>query len=56
LQFLRILEKDPVPIRDRRPELPEALALAIHRALAREPAGRYPDVASFAAALRPFAG
>jgi pSer/pThr/pTyr-binding forkhead associated (FHA) protein len=54
LQFLRILEKDPVPIRDRRAELPEALAVTIHRALAREPAGRYADVAGFATALRPF--
>lgn len=47
----QILQKDSVPIRSRRPELPEGLAAAIHRALAREPEGRFPDVAAFRAAL-----
>jgi serine/threonine-protein kinase len=53
-QLDRILEEDPVPIRRRRGDLPEALAEVIHRALAREPAQRYPDVAGFREALAPF--
>jgi hypothetical protein len=31
--------------------VPEALAAAIHRTLAREPEDRFPDVAAFRAAL-----
>ena len=34
-QLLTILHEDPVPIRRRRPDLPEALAAVIHRGLAR---------------------
>jgi serine/threonine-protein kinase len=54
-QILVVLQDDPVPIRDRRADLPAGLAAAIHRALAREPAERFPDVAAFREALRPFA-
>jgi serine/threonine-protein kinase len=54
--FLRILQKDPVPLRQRRPELPEALAAAVHRALARKPEERFPDVRALRAALGPLAG
>jgi serine/threonine-protein kinase len=53
--ILQMLEEDPVPIRNRRPELPEGLAAAVHRALAREPADRFPDVASFCQTLAPYA-
>jgi len=53
--MLRVLENDPIPLRDRRPEVPAALAAVIHRALARQPADRYPDVHAFAKALKPFA-
>jgi serine/threonine protein kinase len=49
-----ILGQDPVPIVSRRADLPPALAGVIHRALARDPAARYPDVAAFSAALEPF--
>jgi serine/threonine-protein kinase len=50
-QFAVILNEDPVPIRRRRPEVPEALAAVIHRALAREPQDRFPDVGEFRKAL-----
>ena len=53
-QILKILQDDPVPILDRRPDLPPKLAEAIHRALAREPSDRFADVAAFRAALEPF--
>jgi serine/threonine-protein kinase len=51
-----ILDEDPVPIRTRRPELPEPLAEVIHQALAREPAQRHADVRTLRRALAPFAG
>jgi serine/threonine-protein kinase len=53
-RFLKVLNEDPVPIRQRRPDLPENLAGVIHRCLAREPAQRFPDAAAFRAALLPF--
>ncbi|MCE9530529.1 MAG: serine/threonine protein kinase, partial [Planctomycetes bacterium] len=53
--FKQILETEPVPILQRRPDLPAALAGAIHKALAREPENRYRDVRAFAEALKPFA-
>lgn len=53
-QILKILQNEPVPIRDRRPDLLPELASVIHRALAREPADRFSDVAAFRAALEPF--
>ncbi len=53
-QLLMILQEDPVPITQRRADLPSALVAAIHRALAREPADRFPDVAMFRQALLPF--
>jgi serine/threonine-protein kinase len=54
-RMLCVLQHDPVPIRERRPELPAALAQAIHRALSRRPADRFPDVQAFHQALLPFA-
>ena len=53
-QLMMILQEDPVPIRTRRPDLPEELAAVIHRALARDPADRFPDAAAMRAALIPF--
>jgi serine/threonine-protein kinase len=50
-----ILKDDTVPIQERRPDLPDGLARVIHRALARKPQRRYPDVAAFRRALLPFA-
>ena len=49
-----ILQEEPVPIRNRHYAVPEALSAAIHKALAREPADRYSDVAAMKAALSPF--
>lgn len=52
--FMLIMEKEPVPVRQRRPEIPDELAQVIHRALAREPKERYATVKSFRKALIPF--
>ena len=54
LQLLMILQDDPVPIRSRRADIPEALAAVIHRSLARDPAGRFPDAGAMRTALAPF--
>jgi serine/threonine-protein kinase len=50
-RLLLILQEKPVPIRTRRPDVPEELARVIHRALAREPEERFADVAAMRAAL-----
>jgi serine/threonine-protein kinase len=55
-RVLMILQKDPVPIQSRRPEIPDKLAAIIHRGLARLPADRFADVAAMRRALKPFAG
>lgn len=52
--FMLIMEKEPVPILERCPDLPEPLARAIHRALAREPKERYATVNAFRKALISF--
>ena len=49
--FAQVTE-EPTPPRALRPEIPEAAEQAILRALAKAPADRFPDVASFRAALR----
>jgi serine/threonine-protein kinase len=46
-----ILREEPVPPRRQEPSIPVALEAAVLRALAKDPAGRYRDAASFAAAL-----
>jgi serine/threonine-protein kinase len=46
-----ILSQDPVPIRERRADLPEALAVAIQMALHRDPEARYPRAENFRQAL-----
>jgi serine/threonine-protein kinase len=53
-RFLMILEEEPVPIRSRRPDIPDELAAVIHRALAKEPAKRFADVKAMSQALLPF--
>ena len=50
----QVLSNAPVPIRKRRPDLPRDLANVIHRALEQKPERRYPSVAHFRRALRPF--
>ena len=52
--MLRVLQDDPVPLRQRDPDVPAGLSAVIHRALAREPGDRYPTAAALAADLRRF--
>jgi serine/threonine-protein kinase len=54
-QIAKVLNEDAVPIRTRSAAVPPRLAAVLHRALARDPAARYPDVAAFRRALLPFA-
>ncbi len=53
-QLVMILEENPVPIRSRRPEIPDELAKVIHRSLAKEPKKRFPDVGAMRKALLKF--
>ena len=53
--FRRMLTEEAVPLRSRRADVPATLAAVVHRALARQPEARFPDVASFSRALLPFA-
>jgi serine/threonine-protein kinase len=53
-QVQMILFNDPVPIRSRRPDLPEGLAAVVHRSLARDPNARFKDVREMRRALVPF--
>jgi serine/threonine-protein kinase len=54
-QIMQILEQEPVPLRQRRPDLPAKLEAVIQRGLAKKAEDRYPDAASFARVLKPFA-
>jgi pSer/pThr/pTyr-binding forkhead associated (FHA) protein len=54
LLLLMILQEMPVPIRQRREEIPEGLAVIVHRALAREPEQRFDDVQAMRQALLAF--
>jgi serine/threonine-protein kinase len=54
-QLVHVATEPPVPIADRRPDLPAGLANVIHKALSREPGDRFPDIAAFRAELRKFA-
>ena len=51
-QLLMILQQDPIPIEQRRTDLPPKLIAALRRALARDPAQRFPDAAAFRMALQ----
>jgi serine/threonine-protein kinase len=53
-QLAMILQDKPVPILERRPDLPAGLANVIHRALAREPEERFPDIRALRQALLRF--
>ena len=55
VETIRVLEGQPVPIRQRRPDLPEDLAAIIHKSLAKEPGERFPSVVAMRRALAPFA-
>jgi len=54
-KIMKILLEDPVPVRQRRPDLPEGLAAIIDRALTREPQARFANVREMRRALVPFA-
>jgi serine/threonine-protein kinase len=49
--LLMILHDEPKPLREWRPEVSAELAAVIHRALAKEPADRFPDAGAMRAAL-----
>ena len=53
-RLLAILQDDPVPIRTRRKDVPSKLANVVHRALARAPEERFPDVKAMRVALARF--
>ena len=48
----QILTQPPIPIRNRRPDVPENLNAAILRALSKDPAARFESAAAFRNALR----
>src|SRR5690606_26073102 len=50
-----ILQGSPPPLRNYRPDAPEALQNVILRCLEKDPVRRYGNIAEFAAALLPFA-
>ena len=52
-RVLMLLQEDPIPIRSRCADIPPALAAAIHRALAREPADRFASARAMKEALDP---
>ena len=54
LQLLMVLQDEPISIRERRPEVPEALADVVHRALAKDPGLRFDGVREMRAALSQF--
>ncbi|HVZ88946.1 MAG TPA: serine/threonine-protein kinase [Polyangia bacterium] len=50
-----IRKGDYTPIQKLRPEVPDELAAAVHKAMSVDPKKRFPDLHAFGAALRPFA-
>jgi eukaryotic-like serine/threonine-protein kinase len=50
-----VLEKEPRPLRDLRPDIPQQLVDVVARCMQKDPAHRFADVAELAAALLPFA-
>ena len=53
--LFQLFTADPPPIRSTRPDLPEALAAIVHKALAREVPERHASALELAEALAPFA-
>ena len=54
-QIRTVLEARPIPIEQRCLGIPKPLAQAIHKALSRDPADRFPSCAEFREALQPIA-
>lgn len=46
-----VINSDPLPVRSHRADLPEVLEALLARALSRDPAARFPDVAAFRTAV-----
>lgn len=53
-QIKVILEEPPIPITQRRPDIPPGLAQIIHKGIAHEPEDRYPSILDLREALRPY--
>jgi eukaryotic-like serine/threonine-protein kinase len=53
--FAAILGEDPPPLREKRPDVPEAFAAMVHRCLERDKDRRFADVGELARAVAPFA-
>jgi serine/threonine-protein kinase len=49
-----LLEDQPIPIQQRRPDVPDGLAAVIGKCLSRDPERRYPDAIAMRKALKPF--
>jgi serine/threonine-protein kinase len=49
-----LMEESPIPIRERRADVPRSLADVISKCLARDPKERYPDAATMRNAIKPF--
>ncbi len=54
-QMAQLVTAEPVPIAERKSDVPAKLAEVIHKALSREPEDRYPDVTAFRRELKRFA-
>jgi serine/threonine protein kinase len=54
-QIAHLVTAAPVPIAERKPDIPAKLAEVIHKALSREPEDRYPDALAFRQELKRFA-
>ena len=50
-----ILDEEPAPLAERRPDLPPGLCAVVHQALARDPAARFASAKEMYRALLPFA-
>jgi eukaryotic-like serine/threonine-protein kinase len=53
--FTKVLQEKPVPLLERRADIPGQLGDIIHKALEKNPSDRHPTIKAFRAALRPFA-
>jgi len=50
--LFKIMQEDPVPLREAAPGTPEALSQVVERALAKNPAERFPDAGDMLAGIR----
>jgi len=53
--FAMVLEQDPIPLASVRPHLPAGLVEAVHKAMARDPAGRFCSAEEMYRAIYPYA-